>query len=178
MSVNAALEKTFSKNIFIVKRMILLSIKIFLYICVSIFNINNNFAIKNDKISHSENFNHASHLKRLTQILFCRLQNVLDSSANTDNKIQLIKSCFESNDNLENIFKLSLLYYHLYCYFVFKFLLLYYNILFHFSIHVFIKSEILLQLFFLFTLCFHDHKREILQLLQNYYKNVCLISKR
>ena len=36
--------------------------------CALLFKINNSFAIKNDKISHSENFNYASHLK------FSRLQ--------------------------------------------------------------------------------------------------------
>ena len=37
--------------------------KIFFYVCASIFKINNNLAFKNDKISHFENVNHASNLK-------------------------------------------------------------------------------------------------------------------
>ena len=41
---------------------VLLSIKIFFYNCASIFNINNSFSIKNDKMSHIENFNHVSHI--------------------------------------------------------------------------------------------------------------------
>lgn len=40
-------------------------IKIFFYICSSIFKINNNAAIKNDKISYFENSNHASTLWKL-----------------------------------------------------------------------------------------------------------------
>ena len=41
---------------------ILLSIEIFFITCTSIFKINNSFTMKDDKISHFENFNHTSHL--------------------------------------------------------------------------------------------------------------------
>ena len=41
---------------------VLLSIEIFFNTCASVFKINNSFATENDKISHFENFNHASHL--------------------------------------------------------------------------------------------------------------------
>ena len=39
---------------------LLLSMKTFFYTCASIYKVNNSFAIKNDEISHFENFNHAS----------------------------------------------------------------------------------------------------------------------
>ena len=37
--------------------------KFFQHLRISIFKINNNFAMKNDKISHFENLIHVSHLK-------------------------------------------------------------------------------------------------------------------
>ena len=45
-------EKVFPTNIVVNRNF---------YICASIFKINNSFTIKNFKISHFENFNHASH---------------------------------------------------------------------------------------------------------------------
>ena len=65
MSKSKMLQETFSKNIVMVKRMekvCPINIVVDIITCASIFKINNSFAIKNDEISHSENFNHASHL--------------------------------------------------------------------------------------------------------------------
>ena len=62
------LQDTFSKNILMMKRTknvfsinIVVHRNLFLHFR-SVFKINNSFVIKNFKISHFENFNHASHL--------------------------------------------------------------------------------------------------------------------
>ena len=47
------------------KYKIMLPMKMFFFhTCALIFKTNNSFAIKNDKISHFENFNHGSHLNQ------------------------------------------------------------------------------------------------------------------
>ena len=50
------IKKSFLKKI-------LLFIEILFDISGTIFKVNNSFAVKNDKLSYFENFNHANHLK-------------------------------------------------------------------------------------------------------------------
>ena len=78
------LKDTFSKISFMMKRM---KKKIFFHAYASILYRNNIFAIENDKTSHFENFNNASHLMLCSHERLCQQIN-METEWNTLNSIE------------------------------------------------------------------------------------------